>query len=46
MATMQEFATAEFQTLNRGYNRVFRAGELSVGLVTPDRRMTRLFTSA
>lgn len=30
-----DFATTEFQCLNRGYNRVFRAGELSIGLVVP-----------
>lgn len=35
MSVAQNFAATEFQTLNRGYNRVFRAGELSVGLVVP-----------
>ena len=29
----QEFEPSQFQSLNLGYNRVFRAGELSIGLV-------------
>ncbi|MEM9412859.1 MAG: LLM class oxidoreductase [Planctomycetota bacterium] len=35
MSTSQDFATSQFQFLNRGYNRVFRAGQLSIGLVVP-----------
>ena len=33
MSVSQEFEPSQFQSVNLGYNRVFRAGELSIGLV-------------
>ena len=35
MSEAKDFAATEFQNLNRAYNRVFRAGKLSIGLVVP-----------
>tara|TARA_R110002049_G_scaffold285698_4_gene467014 strand:- start:160451 stop:161446 length:996 start_codon:yes stop_codon:yes gene_type:complete len=35
MPLTQNGTVAEFQSLNRGYNRVFQTGKLSIGLVVP-----------
>ena len=33
--SINSFVENQFQSLNAGYDRVFRAGELSIGLVVP-----------
>ena len=35
MSLIQDFQLRSFQSLNSGYNRVFKAGKLSIGLVVP-----------